>query len=50
MTDTSPTPPGRESGKDANEPDTSGTIFFMLVFLMALGGMWFIMFLELLRR
>ena len=50
MAEHEPQTPGRPPGEDENEPDTSGTIFFMLVFLMALGGMWLIMFLELLRR
>ena len=32
------------------EPIASGTLFIMIVFLMALAGMWGIMFLHLLER
>lgn len=32
------------------EPTTTGTLFIMVIFLMALGGMWAIMYLRLLER
>ncbi len=35
---------------DDDEPRTTGAVFLMLVFLMALGGMWMLMYLELLQR
>lgn len=36
---------------DRNDgPDTSGTLFIMVVFLMALAGMWLIMYFRLLGR
>lgn len=36
-------------GRD-EEPDTRGTLFIMLLFLMALAGMWGIMYVILLGR
>lgn len=35
---------------DDLEPTTTGTLFIMIVFLMALAGMWGIMYLMLLER
>ena len=35
---------------DIQEPVTMGTLFVMLVFLMALAGLWVIMYLILLER
>lgn len=35
---------------DEDEPTTTGTLFIMIVFLMALAGMWGIMYLMLLGR
>ena len=35
---------------DDEEPRTAGAVFLMLVFLMALAGMWMLMYLELLHR
>ncbi|MDX1566342.1 MAG: hypothetical protein R3223_00995 [Longimicrobiales bacterium] len=35
---------------DASEPNTVGTLFIMILFLMALAGMWGIMYLMLLER
>lgn len=32
------------------EPTTTGTLFIMLVFLMALAGMWVLMYMVLLER
>lgn len=32
------------------EPTTTGTLFIMVLFLMALGGMWAIMYITLLNR
>jgi len=32
------------------EPTTTGTLFIMLLFLMALAGMWFLMYMILLER
>ena len=39
-----------ESLPDEAEPVTTGTLFIMIVFLMALAGMWGIMYLMLLER
>ena len=36
--------------RDDDEPTTAGTLFIMLLFLMALGGMWLIMYFQLLSR
>ena len=55
------TPPGHgqepvaEESGDAGlppeeEPTTTGTLFIMILFLMALAGMWGIMYLTLLNR
>ncbi len=38
------------SGVDPEEPTTTGTLFIMILFLMALAGMWGIMYLTLLNR
>lgn len=35
---------------EAGEPNTEGTLFIMILFLMALAGMWGIMYLTLLER
>lgn len=45
------TPPdaGRPKGQH-DEPVTVGTLFIMILFLMALGGMWLIMYFQLLGR
>lgn len=32
------------------EPNTTGTLFVMLLFLMALGGLWILMYMLLLER
>lgn len=40
--------PYRAEGSD--EPNTVGTLFIMILFLMALAGMWGIMYLMLLER
>ena len=42
-----PDEPGLAPGE---EPTTTGTIFIMILFLMALAGMWGIMYLTLLNR
>lgn len=42
-----PTPPGLPPDE---EPTTTGTLFIMVLFLMALAGMWAIMYLTLLDR
>lgn len=39
-----------EEPPDEDEPTTTGTLFIMIVFLMALAGMWGIMYLMLLGR
>lgn len=46
------TPPahGPDPGADPEEPTTTGTLFIMILFLMALAGMWGIMYLTLLNR
>lgn len=44
----SPEPGGDDSRQD--EPVTIGTLFLMILFLAALGGMWLIMYLQLLNR
>ncbi len=54
------TPPahGQEPAADSGdaglspdeEPTTTGTLFIMILFLMALAGMWGIMYLTLLNR
>ena len=35
---------------DEQEPTTTGTLFVMLLFLMALAGMWALMYMVLLER
>lgn len=45
MTDPKASPPQRD-----DEPNASGTLFIMVVFLMALAGMWLIMYFRLLER
>ncbi len=43
--------PGGPSGADhEEEPVTTGTLFIMLIFLMALAALWAIMYLTLLER
>ena len=44
LPETSDTPDG------GGEPNTEGTVFIMILFLMALAGMWGIMYLTLLER
>lgn len=46
-------PPGAPSGgreQEESPPTAIGTLFILIVFLMALAGLWGIMFLELLDR
>jgi hypothetical protein len=49
-----PTPPPDDpTGHDLSpeeEPTTTGTLFIMVLFLMALAGMWGIMYFTLLNR
>ena len=40
--------PGADTPQD--EPVTTGTVFIVIVFLMAMAGMWAIMYLTLLGR
>lgn len=60
---TDPSRPGDASDRDESEhsaatdelppeqePTTTGTMFIMLLFLMALAGMWFLMYMVLLER
>lgn len=47
---TGSTDPAETELQPDEEPTTTGTLFIMLLFLMALGGMWFIMYLTLLSR
>lgn len=44
------TEPDSSTESHEEEPVTTGTLFIMLLFLMALGGMWFLMYLVLLER
>jgi len=39
-----------DSGQGEPEPDASGTVFVMILFLMATIGLWVIMYLKLLGR
>jgi len=39
-----------DAGAAPEEPTTTGTLFIMILFLMALAGMWGIMYLTLLNR
>ena len=49
--DSSPGPEGGAAGPSSDEePVTTGTLFIMLVFLMALAALWVIMYLTLLDR
>lgn len=57
MADQSASPPGREatpeddpSGLRPEEQPGPGTLFIMLVFLMALAALWAIMYVNLLER
>lgn len=43
-------PSTRPPEREPDEPRVTGTIFIMLLFLMALGGMWLIMYFQLLSR
>ena len=49
-----PSEPPHQRGPDEltpeEEPTTTGTLFIMILFLMALAGMWGIMYLTLLNR
>lgn len=47
MTDPQHTPSDPQQDED---PDASGTLFIMIIFLMALAGMWLIMYFRLLER
>jgi len=38
------------AGEDPTEPTATGTLFIMMLFLMALGAMWGLMYLILLNR
>jgi len=42
--------PGESGLSPDEEPTTTGTLFIMILFLMALAGMWGIMYLTLLNR
>ena len=42
--------PGEAGLPPDEEPTTTGTLFIMILFLMALAGMWGIMYLTLLNR
>ena len=46
------TPPGHDPDElsPEEEPTTTGTLFIMVLFLMALAGMWGIMYFTLLSR
>ena len=47
-----PPAPGESASPELSpdeEPNTSGTLFIMILFLMALAGMWGIMYLTLLN-
>ncbi|MDX1673903.1 MAG: hypothetical protein R3314_03780 [Longimicrobiales bacterium] len=46
----SPEPPDEGGLPPEEEPTTTGTLFIMIFFLMALAGMWGIMYLTLLNR
>lgn len=60
MTDRSPPDPDGEAGPSVapheepglqeEEPNTTGTLFIMILFLMALAGMWALMYMVLLER
>jgi hypothetical protein len=39
-----------DEGRTENEPDARGTLVIVTVFLMALAGLWIIMYLTLLGR
>ena len=41
---------GHEGIRPEEEPVTTGTLFIMLIFLMAMAAMWVIMYLTLLDR
>lgn len=43
-------PSGPDPIPEEEEPTTTGTLFVMIVFLMALAGLWGIMYLQLLDR
>ena len=45
-----PPPEGQAPQPGADEPVTTGTLFLMILFLMALGGLWLIMYFLLLER
>ena len=47
---TGSTDPEETELRPEEEPVTTGTLFIMLLFLMAMAGMWFIMYLTLLNR
>jgi hypothetical protein len=42
--------PGGESRHEQEDPDVSGTVFLMVLFLMAIAGLWLIMYFMLLGR
>ena len=48
---TSSPPASEETGPSVDEdPVTTGTLFIMILFLMALAGLWVLMYLILLER
>lgn len=63
MTDRSPPDPEAQTGPsvapheteepglhEEEQPNTTGTLFIMILFLMALAGMWALMYMVLLER
>ena len=44
-----PPAPSDEGLRPEEEPTTTGTLFVMILFLMALAGMWILMYLRLLE-
>jgi hypothetical protein len=50
-----PLPPAGTAGASApvspeEEPNSTGTLFLMMIFLMMIGGLWVIVYLTLLHR
>lgn len=43
-------PPGDPPEREPEEPDSTGTLFIMMVFLMAMAALWLIMYFLLLDR
>lgn len=48
--DAAPHQTGRPGVPPEEEPTTTGTLFIMLLFLMALAGLWVLMYMVLLER